>query len=61
MFSMHTNTEQTHWNEYLPHVTFSNNTARQDKTKFSPFMVVHGREPILLNEANLSTPWMPTK
>ncbi|EFA13184.1 Transposon Ty3-G Gag-Pol polyprotein-like Protein [Tribolium castaneum] len=53
MLSMFTNTNQTDWDEFLPHVTFAYNTARQDTTKMSPFMLVYGREPILPSEANL--------
>lgn len=53
MLSIYTNTQQTDWDEYLGQVTFAYNTSRQDTTKFSPFMLVYGREPILPTEANL--------
>lgn len=53
MLSMYTNTNQTDWDVILPLVTFAYNTARQETTKFSPFMLVYGREPILPTEANL--------
>lgn len=56
MLSKYTNTKQTDWDEYLPHVTFAYNSARQDTTKYSPFMLVYGREPILPTEANLMEP-----
>jgi hypothetical protein len=56
MLAMYTNTPQTDWDEYLPHVTFAYNTSRQDTTKFSPFMLVYGREPVLPTEANLLEP-----
>lgn len=53
MISIYTNTNQTNWDQYLPHVTFAYNSTKQDTTNFSPFMLVYGREPILPSEANL--------
>lgn len=53
MLSMYTNTQQTNWDEYLDHVTFAYNTAKQDTTQYSPFMLLYAREPILPTEANL--------
>lgn len=53
MLSMYTNEQQTDWDEYLSLVTFAYNTARQDTTQFSPFMLVYGREAIQPTEANL--------
>lgn len=53
MLSIYTNTEQTDWCQYISHVTFAYNTAKQETTKYSPFMLVYGREPVLPTEANL--------
>lgn len=55
MLSMYTNTQHTDWNEYFSLVTFAYNTAKQDNSKLSPFMLVYGREPILPTEANLTS------
>ena len=53
MLAIYTNTNQTDWDVALPLVTFAYNTARQETTKFSPFMLVYAREPILPTEENL--------
>ena len=53
MLAMYTNTNQTDWDEFLPHVTFAYNTSRQDTTKLSPLMLVYGREPVLPSETSL--------
>ena len=60
MISNYTNTNQTNWDQYLPHVTFAYNSSKQDTTHFSPFMLVYGREPILPIEATLMPPPNPT-
>lgn len=54
--AIYTNSKQTDWDEYLPHVTFAYNTSRQDTTGFSPFRLVYVREPILPSEASLNSP-----
>ena len=56
MLAMYTNTQQTDWDLYVPHVVFAYNTSRQDTTKMSPFMLVYGREPILPTDASLKLP-----
>lgn len=53
MMPIYTYTNQTDWDEYLPHVTFAYNTSKQESTKFLPFMLDYGREPVQPTEANL--------
>ena len=38
---------QKDWDRYIPYVQFAYNTARSDSTQFSPFYLMHGREPRL--------------
>ena len=33
------------WDEILPFVLFAYNTSIQDTTRYSPFFLLHGREP----------------
>jgi hypothetical protein len=56
MLAIYTNTQQTDWDLYVPHVAFAYNTSRQDTTKVSPFMLVYGRDPILPSDASLHLP-----
>ena len=53
MLAVFTSTSQKDWCQYLTHVTFAYNTARQDTTQFSPFMLVYAREAVLPTQANL--------
>lgn len=54
MLSVYTNTPQTDWDEYLPHVTFAYSTLRQHTTKMTPFSVVYAREAVLPTEILLT-------
>ena len=47
MLKKFTNAEQTNWNEYIPYVLWAYNTTPQANTKFSPFLLVFNREPVL--------------
>ena len=38
---------QKDWCRYVPYVQFAYNTARSESTQFSPFYMMHGREPRL--------------
>ncbi|GFW85439.1 hypothetical protein TNCV_144841 [Trichonephila clavipes] len=44
MLSMYVDVEQKNWDEILPFVTFTYNTAKQETTGFMPFYLLHGRE-----------------
>ncbi|GBN08738.1 hypothetical protein AVEN_89246-1 [Araneus ventricosus] len=44
MLSMYVDVEQRNWDTILPFVTFAYNSAKQDTTGFSPFLLVHGRD-----------------
>lgn len=44
MLAMYVEVEQRDWDAILPMVTFAYNTAKQESTGFSPFLLVHGRE-----------------
>src|SRR5258705_7835912 len=45
MLSMYCSTAQNDWDESLPHLIFAHNSSRQDSTGFSPYFLLHGREP----------------
>jgi transposase InsO family protein len=47
MISQYTSDKQTDWDKCLKYVTFAYNTSVQESTRFSPFMLTYGREPIL--------------
>lgn len=51
--ALFTNTSQTDWSSYLPHIVFGYNTSIQETTKHSPFELVYGRYPVLPCEATL--------
>ena len=45
MLSMYTNEWHTNWDDILPFVQFAYNTSVQEATGYSPFFLLHGREP----------------
>lgn len=47
ILSMYVAASHKDWESILPFVTFAYNTSRHDTTKFSPFHLTYGREPIL--------------
>nr|CAI5868528.1 unnamed protein product [Callosobruchus analis] len=49
MLALYVNSQQTDWCSFVPLVKFAYNTAKQETTKYSPFML----EPILPTEASL--------
>src|SRR5258705_6382152 len=51
MLSMYCSSAQNDWDESLPHLIFAHNSARQDSTGFSPYFLLHGREPRYPTEA----------
>ena len=54
MLSVYCNIEQTDWCSYVPFVTFAYNTAIQDSTRLSPFMIIFAREATLPSDAALT-------
>ena len=53
MLSMYVNQYHSDWDEYLPFVIFAYNTNQQSSTKFSPFKILYGRDPLLPTEIEL--------
>jgi len=56
MLSMYVNQEHKDWDEILPYVTFAYNTSVQETTGYSPFFLLHAREPITPIEATFPFP-----
>jgi transposase InsO family protein len=56
MISQYTNDRQTDWDKSLIYVTFAYNTSIQESTKFSPFMLTYGREPVLPADVVMKRP-----
>ena len=46
-FALLVEKNQKDQDHYIPYVQFAYNTARSDSTQFSPFYLMHGREPRL--------------
>ncbi|KAK9679716.1 Integrase zinc binding domain [Popillia japonica] len=53
MLSLYTSTSQKDWDAFLPHCVFAYNTTIQESTRFTPFKLVYGRDPVLPDEAQL--------
>ena len=51
--SKYLNREQDNWDVALPYVVSAYNTAPQEATRHSPFVVVHGREPVSIFDATM--------
>ena len=45
---------QSDWDKYLDSVLFAYRTSKQASTKFSPFFLLYGREPVLPVELTVS-------
>lgn len=56
MMSHYTAEDQKNWDTATPQITFAYNTATQDTTGVSPFLLVYGREPVLPSEFDLKRP-----
>lgn len=54
MMSMYMVNNQKDWDECLPYIIFAYNTSIQNSTLFSPFYIVHGREPRLPSDIILN-------
>ncbi|KZS11003.1 Uncharacterized protein APZ42_024389 [Daphnia magna] len=46
--------EPQEWDKYLPFDTFAYNTSKQATLKDNPFYLLHGREPVLLNDIKIN-------
>ena len=47
------------WDTHLPYLLFAYRVAVQDSTNYSPFYLLHGREPVLPTETAVSQPRTP--
>lgn len=45
MLSMYTTAKQTDWDQHIPYVLFAYNSSKHASTGFSPYFLMHGREP----------------
>lgn len=53
MLCMYVDVEHKNWEEILPYVTFTYNTAQQETTRMSPFRLLYGREVTTMLDAML--------
>ncbi|UYV75648.1 hypothetical protein LAZ67_13000844 [Cordylochernes scorpioides] len=54
MISTYVNVDQRNWDEILPFITHAYNTTIQETTKYSPFFLLYGREPVsILDDTNI--------
>ncbi|KAK9712801.1 RNase H-like domain found in reverse transcriptase [Popillia japonica] len=53
MLSLYTSTSQKDWDVFPPHCVFAYNTMIQESTRFTPFKLVYGRDPVLPDKAQL--------
>ena len=55
MISHFVNKKHNNWHEILPYVVFAYNVSYHESTKFSPFNLVYGREPLIPTDISLSS------
>jgi hypothetical protein len=56
MLALYVKNNQKDWDLFIPYLVFAYNTARQDSTKYSPFYLVYGRDPVLPIDICLNLP-----
>jgi hypothetical protein len=51
--AMYVGSDQKDWDRMISHCVFAINTSVNETTKYSPFFLIHGREPLLPKEVEL--------
>lgn len=54
MISKYVDENQKDWDNWLPYILYAYRTSTRDSTKFTPFVLMFGREPVLPIEISLS-------
>ncbi|UYV73036.1 K02A2.6-like [Cordylochernes scorpioides] len=61
MISMYIDEKHQNWDEILPFVTFAYNSSVQETTGYSPYFLIHGREPLTFLDSTFDWPEVPPK
>ncbi|UYV73857.1 hypothetical protein LAZ67_11001152 [Cordylochernes scorpioides] len=56
MMAMYIDERHQNWDEILPFVTFAYNSSIQDTTGYSPYFLIHGREPLTFLDSTFEMP-----
>ncbi|UYV70247.1 K02A2.6-like [Cordylochernes scorpioides] len=56
MMAMYIDERHQNWHEILPFVTFAYNSSIQDTTGYSPYFLIHGREPLTFLDSTFDMP-----
>ncbi|UYV68834.1 K02A2.6-like [Cordylochernes scorpioides] len=56
MMAMYIDERHQNWDEILPFVTFAYNSSIQDTTGYSPYFLIHGREPLTFLDSTFDMP-----
>ncbi|UYV80952.1 K02A2.6-like [Cordylochernes scorpioides] len=56
MMAMYIDERYQNWDEILPFVTFAYNSSIQDTTGYSPYFLIHGREPLTFLDSTFDMP-----
>ncbi|UYV74125.1 K02A2.6-like [Cordylochernes scorpioides] len=61
MISMYIDEKHQNWDVILPFVTFAYNSSVQETTGYSPYFLIHGREPLTFLDSTFDWPEVPPK
>ncbi|UYV60442.1 K02A2.6-like [Cordylochernes scorpioides] len=61
MILMYIDEKHQNWDEILPFVTFAYNSSVQETTGYSPYFLIHGREPLTFLDSTFDWPEVPPK